>query len=126
MNRSLLWSGESFLIQGAVFEVYKELGAGFLESVYQECLERELANREVLFQSQVEMRIAYKGVELSHTYRADLVCFDKIVVEIKAVRSIDPIHRAQLLHYLKATGMRLGLLVNLSAYPMATINRIVL
>lgn len=122
---SLLYEGESFLVRNAVFEVYREMGSGYLESVYQECLEKELANRGVPFESQVEIGIKYKGVELGHAFRADLVCFGKIVVEIKAVKAIDQVHKAQILNYLKATGMRVGFLVNFGAFPLATIQRLV-
>jgi len=102
------------------------MGCGFLESVYQECLERELASRGISFQAQVDLRLSYKGQPLLHTYKPDFVCYGEIIVEIKAVKGIAPEHEAQLLNYLKATGMKLGLLVNFGSYPKATIKRFVL
>jgi len=117
---------ESFRIQGAIFEVYKELGAGFLEAVYQECLEHEFALQGIPFVSQVELPLAYKGIPLSQKYRADLVCFGSIIIELKTCSALLPVHRAQVLNYLKATGMRLGLLVNFGANPKVGIERIVL
>ncbi|NLS75845.1 MAG: GxxExxY protein [Chloroflexi bacterium] len=116
---------ECYAIQGAVFEVYRELGCGFLEPVYQEALERELQARGVPFESQKELAIAYKGLPLRQTYRADLICYDSIIVELKAAKEVTNEHRAQLHNYLKATGLRLGLLANLGHYPGATVERIV-
>lgn len=125
-EEEILFKKECYLIQGAIFEVYKEIGAGFLESVYQECLERELKLRELPFQKQVEIQIEYKGQLLDQFYKADLICFDSIIIELKACKVIEPIHRAQVMNYLKATKLRLGLLVNFNAYPKVEIVRIVL
>jgi GxxExxY protein len=122
----LLYKDECYRIQGAIFEVYKEIGAGFFESVYQECLEKELAWRNIPFQAQVDVRINYKGQILNQYFRADLICYDSIILELKACKAIDPIHRAQLINYLRATGTKLGLLVNFSACPKVEIERIVL
>jgi GxxExxY protein len=97
---------------GACFEVYKELGSGFLESVYQEALELELRARGIPFQAQPELRLHYKEHLLKKTFEPDFLCYDKIIVELKAARDLDDDHRSQLHNYLKATGMRLGLLVN--------------
>ena len=123
---TLLYEQETFLIRGAVFEVYKEMGAGFLEPVYQECLEMELTNRGVPFTAQQEIVLTYKGQSLSQRYKPDFICFESIIVEIKAVRELAPEHKAQLMNYLKATGLRLGLLVNFCSHPTTTIERIVL
>lgn len=123
---ALLYKEECYQIQGAIFEVYKEIGTGFLESVYQECLEKELSIRNIPFQRQAEIRLAYKGDSLNQYFIADLICFDLILLELKATKSLEPIHRAQILNYLKATGLRLGLLVNFNAYPKAAIERIIL
>ena|SRR5579864_8525751 len=117
---------ETFAIRGAIFEVYKELGVGFLESVYQECLEKELTLRGVPFQKQVELPIQYKGQALHQYFKADLICYDQIIVELKACRAFEPIHHAQLINYLKATGKRIGLLVNFHAHPQVAIERKVL
>ena len=123
---TLLYKEECYEIQGAIFEVYKEIGAGFLESVYQECLEKELSRRAIPFQRQAEIGLAYKGESLQQYFVADLICFGSILVELKASKSLEPIHRAQVINYLKATGLRLGLLVNFGAYPKAAIERIIL
>jgi GxxExxY protein len=122
----LIHEEETYAIRGAVFEVYKEMGCGFLEAVYQECLERELTRRNVPFVSQRELTLAYKGERLPQTYKADLVCFGTIIVELKAVKQLAPEHKAQLLNYLKASGLKLGLLVNFGSYPKAEIERMVL
>ena len=122
----LLYERESYDIRGAIFEVYREKGCGFLEPVYQECLEKELRLRGVPFASQCELRLAYKGEPLVQTYKADLICYDKIIVELKAVKEIAPEHRAQVFNYLKATGLRLGLLVNFGHHPQVEIETIVL
>lgn len=122
----LLYERESYDIRGAIFEVYKEKGCGFLEPVYQECLEKELRLRGLPFVSQCELRLTYKGEPLTQTYKADLICHDKIIVELKAVKEIAPEHRAQVFNYLKATGLRLGLLVNFGHHPQVEIERIVL
>jgi len=125
-DTKIIFKDESYLIQGAIFEVYKTMGSGFLEAVYQECLNKELSDKHILFQEQVELELKYKGVLLKQRYIPDFICFNKIIVEIKSVKNIDPIHRAQLLNYLKATGMKLGLLVNFGSQPKVQIERIVL
>ena len=125
-KHELLYKDEAYAIQGAIYEVYREMGAGFLESVYQECLEKELGRQNIPFRSQEELSLNYKGENLEQSYKPDLICFDKIIVELKAVKEIAPVHQAQTLNYLKATDMRLGLLVNFGAYPKATIQRFVL
>jgi GxxExxY protein len=109
---SLIYADETFRIRGAVFEVHKALGSGFLEAVYQECLALELAARAVPSRSQQPLSLEYKGQRLRQTYVADFVCFDSIIVELKVARDFAPEHRAQLIHYLRMTGMKLGLLVN--------------
>lgn len=103
---------ESYAIVGACFEVYNELGCGFLEGVYQEALEIELNSRGIPFVAQPLVPISYKGSSLTQTYRADLVCYDAILVEIKAVSNLADEHRAQILNYLHATKQPLGILVN--------------
>jgi len=125
-EEKILFKEECYLIQGAIFEVYKEIGAGFLESVYQECLEKELTLRNIPFQKQVEIKIGYKGQTLNQQFKADLICYDSIIIELKACKAIDQIHRAQVMNYLKATKIRLGLLVNFNAYPKVEIERIIL
>jgi GxxExxY protein len=122
----ILYKEESYAIQGAVFEVYREIGCGFLEAVYQECLEKELRIRRIPFVSQPELKLSYKGEKLGQTYKPDLICFGQIIVELKAVKEIAPEHKAQVINYLKATGMKLGLLVNFGGYPKATVIRLAL
>jgi GxxExxY protein len=123
-KENILFKDESYAIQGAVFDVYREMGCGFLEAVYQECLEKELDIREIPFIAQQELRLVYKGSPLKQVYKPDFICYDKIIVELKAVKEIAPEHKAQLLNYLKATGLELGLLVNFGAYPKVEIVRI--
>jgi len=108
----LIYKDEAFAIIGACFEVYNDKGCGFLEAVYQECPEIELELRAIPFQPQTELQLTYKGRFLKKTYQPDFVCFEKIIVEIKAVSELTDEHRAQVHNYLKATGFRLGLLVN--------------
>ena len=124
--QEILFKEESYLIQGAIFEVYKEMGNGFLEAVYQECLEAELEFRKIPFVSQQTLALQYKGKILKQTYKPDLICFEKIIVELKGVSAIAKEHQAQVLNYLKATGLKLGLIVNFGAYPKVEIKRIVL
>jgi len=126
MADSILYKDECYQIQGAVFEVYREMGCGFLEAVYQECLERELKLRNIPFVAQSTLQLNYKGEALTQIYKPDLICFDSIVIELKAVSAICGEHQAQVLNYLKATGKRLGLLVNFGCYPKATVERLVL
>ena len=126
MAENILYKDECYQIQGAVFEVYRAMGCGFLEAVYQECLERELKMRNIPFVAQSTLQLKYKGELLCQTYKPDLICFGSIIVELKTVSAINGEHQAQVLNYLKATGMRLGLLVNFGCYPKATVDRLVL
>ena len=93
-------------------EVHKELGCGFLEPVYQEALELELTDRRIPFWAQVEMPVFYKGRQLRATYRADVLCYDSVVVELKALGKLGDVGTAQVLNYLKAGGHQRGLLIN--------------
>ena len=108
---------DGYALIGACFEVYNEMGNGFLEEVYQESLELELTERGIPFIAQPKLPIFYKGRQLRKHYEADLLVLDKIIVELKAVKSLLPEHEAQLLNYLKATGRRVGYLVNFGAHP---------
>lgn len=123
---TLRFKEESYAIQGAVFEVYREMGSGFLEAVYQECLAMEFCRREIPFEMQKDLSLQYKGERLQQIYRPDFVCYGLIVLEIKAVKDLGPEHRAQVLNYLKATGLQLGLLVNFGHYPKAQLERLLL
>ncbi|MBO7223468.1 MAG: GxxExxY protein [Kiritimatiellae bacterium] len=122
----IIYKDEAFAVQGACFEVYKTLGNGFLEAVYQEALAHEFKLQGIQFQEQCELKFQYKGIQLKQSYKPDFICYDKIIVEIKAVSNLSPEHRAQLLNYLKITNMHLGLLVNFGHYPKIEIERIVL
>ena len=112
----LILEEETHRILGACFEVYKENGCGFVEPVYQECLELEMLSQGTHFLAQQEIGLSYKGRPLRQTYRADFVCFGKVMVEIKAVGALAGQHRAQLMNYLRATGLKVGLLINFSHY----------
>ncbi len=122
----LLYEPETFRIQGAVFEVNRVMGAGFLEAVYQEALSREFELRCVPFVAKPQISITYKGVRLKQTYEPDFICFDRVIVELKAVREIAPEHRAQTVNYLKATGLRVALLVNFGGLGRAPVERFAL
>jgi GxxExxY protein len=117
---------EVFRIQGAVFEVNRVMGAGFLEAVYHECLALEFAARRILFASGPRLTLDYKGAPLKQYYTPDFICFDRVVVELKALSATAPEHRAQVLNYLKASGLRVGLLVNFGCAPKARIERLIL
>jgi GxxExxY protein len=117
---------ECYQLQGAVFEVYREMGCGFLEAVYQECMEKELSKRGIPFIAQQELKLFYKGELLKQTFMPDFICHEAIIVELKALTTTTPTHKAKVLNYLKATGIKLGLLVNFGCYPKATVERIML
>jgi GxxExxY protein len=99
-------------IIGAAIEVHRQLGPGLLESAYEACLRRELGLRGVPFAHQVPLPVTYKGVEIDCSYRLDLLVGGLVIVELKAVEALEPIHSAQLLTYLRLTNLWLGLLVN--------------
>ncbi len=121
----ILLKEEAYAIVGACFEVYNHMGCGFLEPVYQECLEIELELRGIPFVSQAELKLRYKDRTLKKKYEPDVMCFDKVIVEIKAVSELTDEHRSQVHNYLKATGYRLGLLVNFGAHGELVYDRIV-
>lgn len=103
---------ETYAVIGASMEVHSMLGHGFLEAVYQEAMAIELTKWNIPYQREVTLDIHYKGIKLPTPYRADFICFDSMVVEIKAISMIGNIEHAQLLNYLKATGFKRGLLLN--------------
>jgi GxxExxY protein len=121
----VLYKEECYQIQGAIFEVYRELGCGFIEAVYEESLAKELSSRGILYCEQPELSIRYKNELLSQKFRPDFVCYDKIILELKAVKETTDEMKAQLMNYLKISKLRLGLLVNFGHFPRATVERIV-
>ena len=103
---------KTFAIIGAAMEVHKELGSGFLEAVYQEALEREFTYQEIPYESKPPVRIEYKGKPLEKTYEPDFLCYDEVIVEIKAMDKLSGNEHAQIINYLKASKLKVGLLIN--------------
>ncbi|KPL80310.1 GxxExxY protein [Herpetosiphon geysericola] len=122
----LLLADEAFAVVGAAIEVHRELGSGFLEAVYQEALEFEFTQRQIPFIRQQPLPIRYKQTILNKLYIADLVCFDQIIVEIKAIQQLTSVEHAQLLNYLKATHKPLGILMNFHSRPTLEWKRLIL
>jgi GxxExxY protein len=125
-NEEELLKEEGYALMGAAFEVYNQLGAGFLEEVYQEALELELSARGIPFASKPRLQVIFKEQLLKKHYEADLLIHSQIVVELKAVRAIAPEHEAQLLNELKATRKRVGYLISFGAAPRLQWSRRVL
>ena len=121
----LIYKEECYAIMGACFAVYKDKGCGFLEPVYQECLEIEFEHLKLPAVLQPQLGLSYRGRPLRQAYRPDFVCYGKIILEIKALAGLIDEHRAQLLNYLYAAGFKLGLLVNFGHYPKLEWERIV-
>jgi GxxExxY protein len=122
----IIYKTESHAIMGACFEVYKEKGCGFLEAVYQECLEIEFEMQNLPAVPQPRLELSYKGRPLKQKYVPDFICFGSIVVELKAVSALNDEHRAQVHNQLRATGHKLGLLINFGHHPQLEYERIVL
>ena len=122
----IVYKEESYKIIGAAFKVYNNLGHGFLETVYQEALEIEFGRQGIPFEREKELCVIYDGVQLKQTYKADFVCYGKIIVELKAVSELLDAHRSQVYNYLHATGYRLGLLFNFGCSDELEKERIVL
>jgi len=121
----LLYKDEVYAIVGAAMEVYNDLGPGFLENVYQEATEMEIEARQIPSNPVREIHIKYKGKELKKFYIADLICYNKIIVEIKAMDKLTMKEEGQLINYLKATGMKVGVLINFGHYPSLEWKRLV-
>jgi len=122
----IVFKKESYKIVGACMEVYNQMGCGFLEVVYQECLEIEFAEQAIQFRPQFQLKLKYKDHELQSVFVPDFVCYEKIILEIKGVSDLHDTHRAQVINYLKATGQKLGLLVNFGQHGRLQYERIVL
>ena len=116
----LLYPEESYSIMGCFLNVHNVLGCGFLEPVYQEALEIELKSAGIPYKREVLVPIHYKGILLQKSYYADFICYDKIIVELKAVSEIAAIHKMQVKNYLKATGYELGLIANFGSASLET------
>lgn len=119
----LLYKDETYAIRSAAIEVHKRLGHGFLDAVYQEALEIELQFRGIPFESQKRLEVVYRDQVLKKGYVADLVCYGKIILELKCIPAITDVERAQLLNYLTATGMRVGLIINFGSRGKLEIER---
>ncbi len=108
----LFYKSEVFRIVGAAMEVHKVLGCGFLEGVYQDALELEFKEQNIPFEREQLLNIYYKGAPIDKKYMSDFICFGKIVVELKALSALNSEHESQLINYLKATKLRVGVLLN--------------
>ncbi len=126
MDSKILYKDESYAIIGACFNVYKEMGSGFLEAVYQECLEMKSSFRKIPFETQKDLQLKYRDQILKQTYKPDFLCYNKIIVEIKALSKIMDEHRAQILNYLNGAGFKLGLLVNFGRHSKLEYERFIL
>jgi GxxExxY protein len=121
----LVFREEVYAVVGAAIEVHRELGPGFLEAVYQEAMERELVYREIAFESQRELVIHYRGQPLSKAYICDILCFDKVLVELKAMDKLTGREEAQLINYLKSSGLSVGLIINFGSHGKLEWRRLV-
>ena len=125
IDPGILFPKESYRIVGACFEVYKNMGCGFLEAVYQECLALEFKAQEIPFVEKSLLALEFKGHSLRQTYAPDFLCFGEIMVEIKSAKQLANDHRAQAVNYLKAAGKSLALLVNFGHHPGLEFERFV-
>ena len=121
---TILYKEESYKIIGACMKVHRELGSGFLEAVYDEALKKEFDNSYIPFESQVKLNVFYEGQQLNKYYRADFICYDKIILEIKSVSQVPVAFYAQIKNYLDATKKELGMLINFGQ-PSLTYKRII-
>ena len=122
----LLYEEETYKIIGACFEVYKRMGCGFLEAVYQECLEIEFDYQKIPYVAQEVLKLKYRDIILKKEYKPDFICYDKIMVEIKTASNLVDEHRAIILNYLNFSNLKVGLLVNFGHYPKLEYERFVL
>ena len=121
----IYYKDECYKIVGAAMHVYNVLGSGFLEAVYQEALELEFQRCDIPYEREKEITINYDGQELKQKYKADFVCYGNIIVELKAVDELNDVHRAQVHNYLRATKIKLGVLVNFGGLNELEYERIV-
>lgn len=126
MKDPILFPDECYRIVGACIAVHREKGSGFVEAVYQDATEIELRLSGIPFDRQRNFQLSYRGFPLRHSYTPDLLCFDCIIVELKAVKSLSDEHRAQVINYLKASELQLGVIVNFGATGRLEWERIVL
>ena len=122
----LIYREECYAIMGACFEVYREMGSGLNEVIYHECLAREFRSQNLPAVHEPKIELSYKDAKLSHHLVPDFVSHSKIIIELKALKNLDDVHRAQVQNYLRATGFKLGLLINFGHYPKIEWERIVL
>ena len=122
----LYYKQESYDIIGAALRVYNNLGSGFLEAVYQEALAIEFDKSGIPYEQEKELKILYNGIELKQSYKTDFLCYHSIVVELKAVSSLEQCHKSQVLNYLHATKSKLGILINFGNHQRLDYQRIVL
>lgn len=111
-HANILFKEESYKIIGACMKVHRELGSGFLEAIYEEALKKEFTKQEILFRNQVKLDVFYDGEKLNKYYKADFICFDKIILEIKSVSQVPNVFYSQIKNYLVATNKELGILIN--------------
>lgn len=124
MKTEILFRDESYKILGACFEVYNEKSNGFLESVYQDCLRKELRHQEIAFCEKPRLELYYKGEKLEQHYEPDFLLYGEIIVELKVVKTITDEHQAQVINYLRSTNLKLGLLINFGHYPRLQYERL--
>ena len=123
-SNNVIFPQESYAIIGAAMRVHSALGCGFTEKVYQDALAVEFTGSGIPFQREVELHVVYNGIQLPSTYIPDFICYDKIIVELKAVRELDDLHRSQAYNYAKVSDYQLALLVNFGE-PSLTYERLV-
>lgn len=111
-DNNILFKEESYKIIGAAMEVHRLLGCGFVEQIYQEALEKEFILRKIPYEREKELNVIYKGTTLTKTFKADFICYGKIILELKAVKEFADEHYAQIYNYLRASGMDLDILIN--------------
>ena len=114
----LLYKSEVFRIIGIAMEVHNELGPGFLEAIYQEAMELEFKHQNIPYEREKPLNVYYKGSLLDKKYISDFICYDKLVIELKALSELNSEHESQLINYLKATKLRVGILINFGAQSL--------